>query len=244
MVLPMDKLKKRKPKKEESTAFVLENWAIEAGTIILGSLNLTQDLKRINQDKNFLKLPDINRAIISQSLHSCATARSLDEVAAAIRSLTHGNTQLNILINDPGFSLSLIKHYSLKLNLNNETVAKRINTEGTAKVLARQEKIMHPIRNQLMPDSYLIKEMRTSNFDLYFTNKDNYTPAVECLLNGNVDGLKMFLDAGVDPDLLLTDALWLKQNSLISHIDMIISMLVNAVHEKKNKEEHADERSR
>lgn len=212
-VQPMDKLKKKNTKKQSPTAFVLENWAIEAGTILLGSLNLKRDIERISQDKNFLKLPDVDRAIIIKSLYGSATAKTLDTAALTIRNLTHSNIQLDKLINDPGFSLSLVKHYSKEFNTNNESVSKILNTKEALKRLGLQEYFLLRICQSHHFEPGILKEFRESNFDLNFTDQRGYTPAEQCILLGNIEGLKVFLDRGVDPDPLLELAATLTQDT-------------------------------
>lgn len=204
IVQPMDKPKKKKPSKTKLVA----NWVRTAGNIILGNapVEKIQQPEQGNplamQEAPFAKLPAEIRFTIIDNLRTAVDAKSLMQVANAIKTLSHTNKQLNNMFNEPNFCLALIKHYAKVFETNDTMTCALLRTSGTKKRLFIQNTLIKDICENTNPDRSQFEKLITLGFDPYFTDVNDDTPAELCIRNYNLAGLEMLLNAGVDPEFI------------------------------------------
>jgi hypothetical protein len=83
-------------------------------------------------------LPEMQQTIIA-FLSERTNASTLTRAARAINSLAQVNQQLNTLINDPIFSLQIIKHLAAQFDCSDETAAAALQTKEAKHRLAIQK---------------------------------------------------------------------------------------------------------
>jgi hypothetical protein len=241
----MDKPKKRKPEKqnqEMAAAQSIPNWAIEATLVILGKSPIQHTDNIIARDKNFTKLSPVSQSIIIENIKKASSPLSLRLASEALHTLNLESEALNQLINDSSFCTQLIKHYSKLLDKNDAITAATLNLPCTLKRLDLQNNFVRDICKKDLPDSSQFKEYRDSGIDLLFTDISDNTPAELCVILNNTEGLKLLLNAGIDPEYIGISGLSLYSIAATQQGSMqgvekktIIRILDQAIDEKERK---------
>lgn len=200
-IQPMDRPEDSKPKKKKTSKTKrFQDWVAKAGNIILGKEPAPQENIPALQGTSFVDLPADMQFKIADALRTTSNASSFMQVSAALSTLARINKQLNALINDSTFCLTLIKHYARMFETNDSNIGSLLRTQGAKTRLAIQNSLINDICTNDNPDTLRFKELAALGFDPYFTDVFGYTPAEQCILHYNVDGLAMLLSIGVDPE--------------------------------------------
>lgn len=186
--------------KKPSKTKRMKNIMRTASNIILG--RQIEQNNPIVYDLSLSGFPaDIQRTIMNH-LTTISETNSLTDVAKALRALTQVNKEFNALINNPIFFSTLMKRYAKIFKKTDSDICNIIKTQAAKTRLAIQASFENDICINPDADNSRFQTLVNSGFDPYFTNHNNDTPAEICIRNYNVNGLKMLLDFGVDPEFI------------------------------------------
>jgi hypothetical protein len=189
-------------------------WVALAGaTIIRGYAAYKQFLSYIHSEPiepfPFTTLPkDIQHEIIALLLAG-ATATSLKEAAFTINSLAQINHQLNELINDPKFCLSIIKNLAETFNCSDEEAAKALQTQEAKRRLKLQESLKKSLERGRYP-----ADLPSGDIDLNFTYSglDEYggeimTPLMIAIVKNNYYMIQLLPTLGANLNMIGTEGI-------------------------------------
>jgi len=194
-----------KPKKKLTKKQRAAGWVRLTGDLLLGnapiqSLTTLFIVQPSDEPFPFTSLPkEIQHAIISL-LPTYTNAENLEIAGQTINALAQVNKELNQLINEPEFSLQLIKFLSHRFNIDNETVCGHLQTKEAKRLL----RLQITLRNLCTDPSTTLKDfinVRLQGTDLNFTYKNGMTLLLFCIHTNDLRILEYLLKRGAHPNL-------------------------------------------